>query len=67
MITTDNIFQDYPDIVSTEQMRQMLHIGKKTAYELLNRKDIKSIRIGKTHKIPKINIIAYLNENNTNN
>jgi len=61
--TLENTFRNYPDIVSTKQMREMLHIGKNTAYKLLDRKEIESIRIGRTHKIPKINIIAYLNNN----
>ena len=48
-------------IVSTKQMQEMLGIGKNTAYKLLESNMIKSIRIGRTHKIPKENIIAYLN------
>ena len=61
MITSENTFKNYPDIVSTKQMQEMLGIGKNTAYKLLESNMIKSIRIGRTHKIPKENIIAYLN------
>lgn len=66
MLDTTNIFTDYPDIVTTEEMMSMLHIGKNKAYELLNSKEIQSMRIGKkgrTHYIPKVNVIAYLNQN----
>lgn len=66
MLDTTNIFTDYPDIVTTEEMMSMLHIGKNKAYELLNSKEIQSMRIGKkgrTHYIPKANVIAYLNQN----
>lgn len=63
MNTLENTFRNYPDVVSTKQMREMLHIGKNTAYKLLDGKEIESIRIGRTHKIPKINIISYLNKN----
>lgn len=62
--TQANIFQNYPDIVTTNEMIEMLHIGRNKAYELLNNNEIKSIKIGKTgrtHYIPKIDIIAYLN------
>jgi hypothetical protein len=62
--TQANIFQNYPDIVTTNQMIEMLHIGRNKAYELLNNNEIRSIKIGKTgrtHYITKINIIAYLN------
>jgi excisionase family DNA binding protein len=43
-----------------EELADMLHIGKNKAYELLNTEKIKSIKIGRIHKIPKINIIKYI-------
>lgn len=61
MLTENNTFKDYPDIVNVEQMTEMLKIGRNTAYKLLDNNEIKSIRIGRTHKIPKMNVIAYLN------
>ena len=60
--TTENIFTEYPNIVSRKTMQEMLDIGNNTAFNLLNSGEIHSIRIGTTHKIPKINIIAYLNK-----
>ena len=60
-ITENNTFKDYPDIVNVEQMTEMLRIGRNTAYKLLDTNEIKSVRIGRTHRIPKMNIIAYLN------
>ena len=53
------MFKNYPDVVSVLQLREMLNIGKNTAYTLLKNKVIKSIRIGRVHKIPKENIIKY--------
>lgn len=55
------MFEEYPDIVSVKDLTNMLHIGKNTAYSLIHNGKIKSIRIGKVHKIPKINIINYIN------
>ena len=66
MLTKENTFTEYPDIVTTKQMRQMLHIGRNKAFELL-KGDIHSIRIGSTHKIPKIYIIEYLNKHSMDN
>ena len=43
----------YPDIVSTKQMQEMLHIGRNTAYKLLEGNAVSSIKIGRTHKILK--------------
>jgi len=57
------MFQQYPDIVSVTQLQYMLNVGKNTAYNLLKENKIQSVRIGKIHKIPKINIIKYLQIN----
>ena len=54
------MFTEYPDIVSVSQLQKMLCIGRNTAYKLLTENRISSIRIGKVHKIPKINVINYL-------
>lgn len=55
------IFADYPDVVNVEQMCSMLGgIGKKTAYDLLHNGDIRSIKLGKSFKIPKVCIIEYI-------
>lgn len=54
------MFKEYPDVVTVEDLANMLHIGKNKAYELLNTEKIKSIKIGRIHKIPKINIIKYI-------
>ena len=70
MLDTTNIFTEYPDIVTTNEMTEMLQIGKNKAYELLNNNEIQSIKIGdkgRTHYIPKLNIIAYLNRKSITN
>jgi len=46
------MFNKYPDIVNVPQLQEMLGIGKNTAYDLLNKNIIKSVRIGRVHKIP---------------
>ncbi|MBU3172777.1 helix-turn-helix domain-containing protein [Clostridium estertheticum] len=38
----------------------MLDIGKNKAYELINSGIIKSFKIGKVHKIPKVWIVDYI-------
>lgn len=67
MVTLENTFKEYPDIVSFDQMREMLHIGRNKAYTLLEQKKINSIRIGRRHKIPKISIIEFLNQGSFDN
>lgn len=57
------VFENYPDIVSVSQLQEMLGIGKNKAYELINTHQIDSIKIGRIHKIPKANVINFLNKN----
>jgi len=58
------MFKDFKDIVSVAEMMSMLKIGKNTAYDLLKNNKIQSIRIGRIHRIPKANIIKYLQMEN---
>ena len=58
----NEIFKDYPDIVSVEQLMQMLQIGQVLAYKLVKSGAIKSRKVGREYKIPKIHVIAYLNK-----
>ncbi|MBW4080029.1 helix-turn-helix domain-containing protein [Paenibacillus sp. S150] len=58
----DLLFQDYPDVVNIEEMCEMLGgISSKTAYKLLQENKISHFKIGRMYKIPKINILLYLN------
>ena len=55
------MFEDYPDVVEVDDLRKMLGgISRKLAYRLLADQEIKSVRIGRTYKIPKLCIIEYL-------
>lgn len=55
------IFENYPDVVNIKEMKQMLGgISSNLAYKLLKEKKIKSIKIGREYKIPKVNLIDYI-------
>lgn len=55
------MFTDYPDIVNLVQMRKMLGgISNTLAYRMLREKKIKSKKVGREYKIPKVNIIKYV-------
>ena len=55
------LFEEYPDVVEVEDLRNMLGgISKKLAYQLLTSSEIHSVRVGRTYKIPKISVIEYL-------
>lgn len=55
------MFCEYPDVVDVEGMSHMLRISTKTCYQLLKSNTIRHFKIGRQYKIPKINIIDYLN------
>ncbi len=54
-------FKDYPDVMSAEDLRRALRIGRLRAYKLLSAGEIYSFKIGKIYKIPKDSLIAYVN------
>lgn len=55
------MFTDYPDIVNLTQMRKMLvGISNSLAYRMLREKKIKSKKVGREYKIPKVNVIKYV-------
>ena len=55
-------FEDYPDVVSVEEIRQMLRIGKNAVYTLLKNGAIKSIKVGKRYIVPKKYVAEFLNK-----
>lgn len=58
------MFTDYPDIVNIPQLKEMLGIGVNLAYELVRKKKISSLKVGRAYRIPKRNVIAYLTNQN---
>lgn len=61
MLTLEDNFTEYYDILTTEDLTEILHISKNTAYKLLNSGEIKCFRIGKSYRIPKDSLIDYIN------
>lgn len=57
------MLKNYKDIISVEELCEILSIGKNTAYRLLKSGEIKAIRIGKVYKIPKESVRRYLRTN----
>lgn len=64
MLTLENAFTEYPNIVTVQQLQEMLNISRSTAYGIVKSGKIKTIRIGNAYKIPKIYIIDFLNRQN---
>lgn len=56
------LFEEYPDIVTVPQLREMLGVCKANAYQLLNSGQIKCFRGGNVYRIPKICVYDFLKE-----
>ena len=48
------------DILTVEEMQDMLAIGKNTAYKLLREGTIKSFRLGNSYKVLRKSVIEYI-------
>lgn len=60
------IFAEYDEILSIEDIMDILHIGKNSVYSLLKSNEIRNIRVGKRYIVPKqsvINFIVAITEN----
>lgn len=57
------MFPDYPDILSINQLRQMLGISRHLAYKLVTTQKIESLKIHNSFKIPKVCVTDYILEN----
>lgn len=53
-------FDNYPDIVTPDDIQKMLRIGRNSVYDLLKQGKIKSLRVGKKYLIPKTSVINFL-------
>ena len=54
------MFKKYPDVVSVEILQDMLGICRKNAYLLVKENKIRSARVGRSYKIPKLCVVEYL-------
>lgn len=62
--TTENIemFSEYGDIVSIDDVMSMLHIGRSAVYSLLRNQSIKNVMVARKYIIPKKSVIRFLEE-----
>ena len=56
----NELFSEYDDVVSVEDVMKMLHIGRSNVYKLLNDNSIKKVKIGKRFIIPKRSVIEFI-------
>ena len=50
----------YPDVLTVEDLQQILSIGPYAAYKLIRSGAIYAVTIGRTYRIPKLAVENYL-------
>ena len=56
-----NLFlKEYPDVLTTKDLQNILGISSKTVFRILHSGQIKSIKVGRNFRIPKIYLLQYL-------
>ncbi len=54
------MFEQYNDLVTVEELCEMLSIGKNAAYHLLSSGKLKAFRYNRVWKIPKQGVVEYI-------
>lgn len=54
------MFADYGDILTVEDICELLFVGRNRVYELLNDGSLKGFRVGRTWRIPKKSLETYI-------
>ena len=55
------LFAEYPDMLTFEDLQEMLSLSRNTVYNLLRKNIIKNKKIGRLYRIPKQCVIDFIN------
>lgn len=56
------MFEELPDVLTVQQVRQALGIGRTAVYRLLENQQIRCFMIGNAYKIPKSSLIEFVRQ-----
>ena len=54
------LFEEYPDIMTVDEVAEALRVGYNALYELLNEGKVKAYKNGRVWRIPKESIKKYI-------
>ncbi len=54
------MLDNYKDVLTVKELQDVLQVGRTTAYNLVNGKIIKNLRVGSKILIPKFAVIEFL-------
>lgn len=64
MDKSKEIFSEYSDIVTVDEVMKMLRLGKNTIYKLLKDDEIMNVKVGARYIIPKQSVIEFVSTTN---
>lgn len=64
MDKSKEIFSEYSDIVTVDEVMKMLHLGKNTVYKLLKGDEIMNVKVGARYVITKQSVIEFVSTTN---
>ena len=53
-------FCEYPDVLTTKDVREILGISTKTLLHLIHTGQLRSIKVGRSYRIPKLYLLQFL-------
>jgi excisionase family DNA binding protein len=59
-------FNELSDVLTVEDLMDVLHIGRSTAYKLVNSDKLRTIKVGAKHLIPKASVMDFLDVSHYN-
>ena len=54
------MLEQYGEVITIDELREILNIGRNAAYDLLNKGEISAFRIGRNWKIPRESVAHYI-------
>ena len=56
----NTVLKAYPDVLTVEEMSRALGVSTKTGYRLVRENKIITLKIGRSYRVPKANLLSYL-------
>ena len=55
-----SVLKEYPDVMTVGEMSKALGVSTKTGYRLIRENKIKCLKVGRSYRIPKAHLLAYM-------
>ncbi|MEH7442764.1 helix-turn-helix domain-containing protein [Bacillus sp. JJ1122] len=54
--------EDYPIVLKVDDIQEILHIGRRKAYEVMNTKDFPGIKMGRLRRVSRESFFLWLDK-----